>query len=99
MTQIAETVANPPNNVRWDAGELFSGRYVSRRRIGAGGTRVVAVADDLLLRKPVAVKALRPQAAASPENIERFRKEVALAHSVTHPNIVRTYDLGEDRGI
>ena len=59
---------------------------------------VVAVAEDAFLRKRVAIKALRPDI-TDPTNIERFRKEVALAHTVTHPNVVRIYDLGEDEGV
>ena len=60
---------------------------------------IVALADDVLLRKKVAVKALRPAVARQPKHVERFRREVALAHSITHPNIARTYDLGEDHDI
>lgn len=85
--------------IGWSPGKVISGRYRIKRLIGAGGMGVVAVADDLLLRKPVAMKALLPEVSANPDYVERFQKEVALAHSVTHPNIARTYDLGEDDGV
>ena len=85
--------------IGWTPGKVIAGRYQIKRLIGAGGMGVVAVADDLLLRKPVAIKALLPEVSANPEYVERFQKEVALAHSVTHPNIARTFDLGEADGV
>jgi len=86
-------------NARWRRGSWIAGRYLIVRRVGQGGMGVVAVAEDAFLRKTVAIKALRPNQATDPRNVERFRKEVALAHTVTHPNIVRIYDLGEDEGV
>lgn len=86
-------------NARWRPGSWIAGRYLIVRRVGQGGMGVVAIAEDAFLRKTVAIKALRPNHAADPRNVERFRKEVALAHSVTHPNVVRIYDLGEDEGV
>ena len=85
-------------NKRWRPGSRVAGRYVIIRRLGSGGMGVVAVAEDAFLRKRVAIKALRPDI-TDPTNIERFRKEVALAHTVTHPNVVRIYDLGEEMGV
>ncbi|MBN1946812.1 MAG: serine/threonine protein kinase [Bradymonadales bacterium] len=101
---ITETVdlnrSRPPVvHVDWRPGEVIAGRYQILRKLGSGGMGIVAQADDLFLRKPVAIKALRPDVAADPIHVERFRKEVALAHTVTHPNIARTYDLGEFNGI
>jgi hypothetical protein len=83
----------------WAPGMLIAGRYRLERSLGSGGAGLVVVAEDLLLRRKVAVKALRPEVAKDPENVDRFRKEVAICHGITHPNIVRTYDLGVDRGI
>lgn len=88
-----------PVTINWRPGRIVAGRYIVRRIIGAGGMGIVALADDVLLRKKVAVKALRPAVARQRKHVERFRKEVALAHSITHPNIARTYDLGEDHDI
>ncbi|MBN1947172.1 MAG: serine/threonine protein kinase [Bradymonadales bacterium] len=85
--------------IQWAPGMRVGGRYVIRRILGQGGMGVVAIADDLLLRKPVALKALLPHLTSRAQSVELFFKEVAVAHAVTHPNIIRTYDLGEDHGI
>lgn len=68
-------------------------------KLGEGGMGTVYLADDLLLRRKVAVKALWDEDLFEPDDIERFRKEVALAHAVSHPAIARTYDLGEMGGV
>ncbi len=81
--------------VDWPSGTFIGGRYKIQRRIGCGGMAEVFLADDFFLRKLVAVKALKPSVARKARNVERFRKEVALAHTVTHPNVVRIHDLGE----
>lgn len=80
-------------------GRVVAGRYRISRVLGLGGMGLVTVADDLLLRKPVAMKVLLPEVSSKPEYIERFQREVALAHSVTHPNIARTFDLGASDGL
>jgi len=59
----------------------------------------VYLADDLLLQRRVAVKTLWAESAFEDEDIDRFRQEVALAHAVSHPNVARTYDLGEAGGL
>ncbi len=55
-------------------------------------------AQDLLLERMVAVKVLREQWAADAEFISRFRQEARAAASLSHPNIVAIYDVGEDAG-
>jgi serine/threonine-protein kinase len=85
--------------LEWTRGKALSGRYVMVRQLGEGGMGTVYLADDLLLRRRVAVKTLWQDGAFDPNDIERFRREVALAHVVNHPNIARTYDLGEANGV
>src|SRR5689334_5830301 len=60
---------------------------------------VVFLASDRLLKKQVALKVLRSDLAKSRATVRRFLREVALAHSVTHPNVVRIYDTGEADGL
>src|SRR5688500_10888297 len=55
-------------------------------------------ARDRELDEIVALKIVRPEIATRPDVIERFRREVKLARRVTHPNVARTYELGEDQG-
>ena len=83
----------------WRIGGVVSGRYVVERRLGAGAMGVVFLAFDRLLRKKVALKALRPDLARNPKVVARFHREVALAQSVTHPNVVRIFDTGEAAGM
>ncbi|MSQ84240.1 MAG: serine/threonine protein kinase [Myxococcales bacterium] len=83
----------------WGAGKPLSGRYVMIDKLGEGGMGTVYLAEDLLLRRKVAVKTLWEDELYEEADIERFRKEVAVAHSVSHPNVARTYDLGEAGGV
>jgi serine/threonine-protein kinase len=53
---------------------------------------------DRELDEDVALKILQPALAATPDALRRFRREVKLARRVTHPNVARTYDLGEHQG-
>jgi serine/threonine-protein kinase len=55
-------------------------------------------ADDLALGQPVALKFLPPHFADDPDRLARFRKEVAAARQVTHPNVCRVHDIAEDAG-
>jgi serine/threonine-protein kinase len=55
-------------------------------------------ADDLALGQPVALKFLPEQLTGNPDRLQRFRKEVALARRVSHPNCCRVYDLAQHDG-
>jgi eukaryotic-like serine/threonine-protein kinase len=56
-------------------------------------------AMDRELDRPVALKLIRPQLAANPSILARFKQELLLAHKVTHKNVVRIYDLGDADGV
>ncbi len=72
-------------------GSLVAGRYRVEAVLGSGGWgRVYRVADTALDRV-VALKTLRVD---DPEALARFRREVRLASRVTHPNVIRLFDLG-----
>lgn len=77
-------------------GEVLADRYEVEGLIGVGGMGAVYRVFDRMLGERVALKVL---ARTSPAAIERFSREVRLGRKVTHPNIVRTHDLGEDRGL
>jgi serine/threonine-protein kinase len=75
-------------------GELFAGRYEIEQLLGRGGMGSVYRVRDREVAEVIALKLLDAHA-ATPEAIERFRREVRLARRVTHRNAARTYDLGE----
>ncbi len=80
-------------------GALLHGRYKMLRQLGKGGMGSVHLVEDVLLRRRVALKTLFTEGSASREELERFRKEAAIAHTVHHPNVSRIYDIGEARGV
>src|SRR5579859_3621813 len=77
------------------ATRLLSGRYALQSKIGEGGMGVVWLAHDRQLNREVAIKLLRPEIAAVPDQRSRFEREARALASLTHENIVRVYDYGE----
>lgn len=80
-------------------GGLLDGRYKLVKQLGEGGMGSVYLVDDLLLRRRSALKTLHLDALSINEDLERFRREVAITHNIHHPNVARTYDIGEERGV
>ena len=76
-------------------GEILVNRYEILEKIGDGGMALVYSAKDHLLNRVVAVKVLRNQFAHDEQFVERFRREARSAASLSHPNIVNIYDVGE----
>jgi serine/threonine-protein kinase len=72
------------------------GPYELQRQIGEGGVATVYLARHDLLKRPTAVKLLKP-ARATDEMIARFEREVQLASSFSHPNTVEIFDYGRTR--
>ncbi|MHC4605610.1 MAG: protein kinase domain-containing protein, partial [Planctomycetota bacterium] len=72
------------------------GRYEIHEKIGAGGVGVVYRARDPELGREVAVKILGDLAGLSEEARARFRREAHAAAGLTHPNLVKVFDVGED---
>ncbi len=74
---------------------VYGGRYELRNQIARGGTAQVYLARDLLLDRPVALKALFPELSTDHTFVERFRREAQAAANLMHPNIVQVFDWGE----
>ena len=72
----------------------FAGRYRGLEKIGDGAMATVYRAVDTELDEVVALKVLKSDFAADEEYIARFKREIALARSITHPNVYRIYDIG-----
>jgi serine/threonine-protein kinase len=80
-------------------GRVLGGRYRLVSPIARGGMATVWVADDPVLSRRVAVKILRADLAADEGTRARFRHEAIAAARLSHPNIVSTYDTGDDDGV
>ena len=76
---------------------LVGGRWRIVRFIARGAMGEVYEAEDLELRERVALKTIGRQSAHRDRALERFKREIRLAHKVTHPNVCRIYDLGLHR--
>ncbi|MCI9233765.1 MAG: Stk1 family PASTA domain-containing Ser/Thr kinase [Bacilli bacterium] len=79
-------------------GQKINDRYQIIRTIGEGGMANVYLAYDTILDRNVAVKILRGDLADDEKFVRRFQREAIAASSLSHPNIVEMYDVGEDEG-
>lgn len=70
------------------------GQYRLRRQIGAGGMGEVYLAEHQLLKRPCALKLIRPECVADPRSLARFEREVCLTAGLSHPNTIEIYDYG-----
>jgi serine/threonine protein kinase/WD40 repeat protein len=69
------------------------------REIGRGGMGVVYEAEQILLRRRVALKVLPFAAVLDKRSLQRFKNEALAAASLDHPNIVSVYFVGDERGV
>jgi eukaryotic-like serine/threonine-protein kinase len=69
---------------------LLAGRFRVIRRLGSGAMAAVLLAEDTELGRRVAIKRLHPESPA--EVAPRFRREMRVAASLSHPNVVMLYD-------
>lgn len=77
-------------------GSVLGDRYEIIEKIGSGGMAVVYRGKDKKLDRYVTIKVLREEFIGDEEFIERFRSEACSAARLSHPNIVRVYDVSED---
>ena len=80
-------------------GKILGKRYEIVEKIGGGGMALVYRAKCNLLNRFVAVKVLRPEFINDKDLLDKFRKESQAAASLSHPNIVNVYDVGEEDDI
>ncbi len=79
-------------------GSKINDRYQIIKTLGEGGMANVYLAHDNILDRNVAVKVLRGDLASDEKFVRRFQREALSASSLSHPNIVEMYDVGEDDG-
>ncbi|HET9941752.1 MAG TPA: protein kinase, partial [Terriglobia bacterium] len=99
---IAATIASAGSSSeeehRLGPGSVLAERYQVIDILGVGGMGAVYKAFDRRLARVVALKTIHPELAASPIMMKRFKQEVLLAQKITHKNVVRIFDIGEDQG-
>jgi serine/threonine-protein kinase len=79
----------PPSPIKGYLGQL--GDYQIVRRLGGGAMGAVFLAEDMRMRRKVALKVPRPELGELPAFRERFEREARAAAAVHHPNVVTTY--------
>ncbi len=79
-------------------GKVLASRYEILEKIGEGGMATVYKARCKLLNRFVAVKVLKEEYASDEVFVKRFKAEAQSAASLTHPNIVSVYDVGQEDG-
>lgn len=80
-------------------GRRLNDRYKILKLIGSGGMANVYLAHDMILDRDVAVKMLRMDYSNDPDFVRRFQREAYSVTSLSHPNIVSSYDVGEEEGL
>jgi serine/threonine-protein kinase len=79
-------------------GRVLGARYRLTRRLGQGAFAQVYAADDVRLRRRVAIKVLHPALADDQSFLRRFTAEAQAVANLRHPHILRVYDWGDDDG-
>ncbi len=80
-------------------GKIVSGRYLVESLVGSGGMANVYKAYDRTEQRTIALKVLRDEHRDDMEFIRRFEREAKAVLTLSHENIVRSYDVGEDEGL
>jgi serine/threonine-protein kinase len=92
---MSDRPQNSPPPVALKPGDKL-GAYRVERAIGSGGMADVFYAVHEALRRPAAIKVLRPSLATDEVHLQRFMQEARAAASLIHPNIVQVYDVGQE---
>lgn len=77
-------------------GEIFADRYEILEDLGEGGMGRVYKVIDQKINETIALKLIKPEIGFNTQAIERFRNELKIARKISHRNICRMYDLGEE---
>lgn len=80
-------------------GTIFANRYEIRYQVARGGMGVVYRAHDRELNEAVALKTLSVDSPGGARLAELLRTEIRTARRITHPNVVRTFDFGQEGSV
>jgi serine/threonine protein kinase/formylglycine-generating enzyme required for sulfatase activity/dienelactone hydrolase len=90
---VTKTLKTPTKGVR--IGAAFAERYRIIDELGQGGMGIVYKAEDLRLKRPVALKFLPPELTQDEEAKERFVLEARAAAAISHPNICTIHEIDD----
>jgi len=79
-------------------GTTFASRYEVIEELGEGGMGKVYRVEDKKIKTEVALKIIRPGISADKKTIERFSNELKMTRMISHRNVCRMFDLGEEKG-
>jgi serine/threonine protein kinase/tetratricopeptide (TPR) repeat protein len=91
-----ETVQTPIQEL--STGSTLAGRYQVIEELGHGGMGRVYKVFDTKIKEKIALKLIKPEIAADRPTIERFSQELKTTRMISHRNVCRMFDLGEDKG-
>ncbi|MEP6780087.1 MAG: serine/threonine-protein kinase, partial [Gemmatimonadaceae bacterium] len=92
---MTNPVAPPTDVLRVALEDALAAQYDIIRLLGRGGMGSVYLARDRTLERAVAIKVLPPEVSASPDAMERFKREARTVAGLSHPNIVPLYAFGQ----
>jgi tRNA A-37 threonylcarbamoyl transferase component Bud32/tellurite resistance protein len=97
LSEIVGGGASPPPAAAADplVGTTLAGRYRISKRLGDGGMGSVYLAEHTILRKPVALKLLKPEFNADASLVERFFREARATAAIQHEHVVEIVDFGQ----
>jgi serine/threonine-protein kinase len=102
MDNVSQTTPVPawsPASLEPDLTGRTLGDYRILRRLGQGGMGQVYLAEQISLKRKVALKFLRPDLVSNPTSLARFRHEAESVARATHANIVQVYAIDEKEGL
>src|SRR5882724_1258907 len=82
-----------------EVGTVLAGRFEILQMLGIGGMGAVYKAHDRDIERIIVLKCIRPDLAAHPEIIQRFKQEMLLARQISHKNVIRIFDVRESGGL
>ena len=93
---VTETIEAPREEL--NRGTTFADRYEIIEELGKGGMGRVYRVEDIKLKQEIALKLIKPEIAYDKKMLERFNHDLKTARKISHRNVRRMYDLGDDEG-
>lgn len=99
VSRTATVKATQASTMELTTGSTFADRYQVIEELGKGGMGKIYKVYDTKIDEKIALKLVDVETAADKKTLERFRHELKLARKVSHRNVCRMFDLGEEQGI